>query len=292
MKGAGAPMRRSHWRASAAFDRVCFQNCEDIVGKTIFDRNLSNLFYRTCQDISSAMLPRRCVICGAGINETVAHPLGRFACRNCLNTLSCASGVRCQRCGLTLGPRLQEFGWTHCRHCRPIVAEQDPAARTCVVCCDYAPPFDQWIAQLKYGKAHGLAEFLGQWLGMNAFQAMPDLPDLLVPVPCSREKLKLRGYNQAALIARYAGRVLKRPVDTRLLLKAGEAETQAELGRTERLKNLRGAFLASRPVLADLTVGLVDDVITTGTTMESCEDALRKAGAKTIVILAVCRTPE
>lgn len=127
---------------------------------------------------------------------------------------------------------------------------------------------------------------------MNAFQAMPDLPDLLVPVPCSQEKLKLRGYNQAALIARYAGRVLKRPVDTGLLLKAGEADTQAELGRTERLKNLRGAFLASRPVLADLTVGLVDDVITTGATMESCEDALRKAGAKTIVILAVCRTPE
>jgi len=238
------------------------------------------------------MLPRRCAICGAGINESGTHPLGRFACPDCLNIVSHAQGVRCQRCGLALGPRLQQFGWTHCRHCKPIAAEQDTNIRKCAVCCDYTPPFDQWIAQLKYGKAHGLAEFLGHWLGMNVVRVVNDLPDLLVPVPCSQEKLKLRGYNQAALIARHAGHVLKRPVDTGLLLKTGEAATQAELGRTERLKNLRGAFLASRPISADLTIGLVDDVITTGATLESCEDALRKAGAKTIVILAVCRTPE
>ena len=262
------------------------------MGKTIVDRNLSNLFYRTCQEISSAMLPRRCVICGVGINKTDTHALGRFACQHCLSIVNRAQGVRCQRCGLTLGPRLQEFGWIHCRHCRPIVAEQDATARTCVVCCDYTPPFDQWIAQLKYGKAHGLAEFLGHWLGNNVLNAGSGLPDLLVPVPSGQEKLKLRGYNQAALIARHAGRVLKRPVDYGLLLKTGEAATQAELRRTERLKNLRDAFVASRPILTGPTIGLVDDVITTGATLESCEAALRKAGAKTIVILAVCRTPE
>lgn len=262
------------------------------MGKTIFDGNLSNLFYRTCQGISSAMLPRRCAMCGAGINKTDTHALGRFACQHCLNIVSHAQGVRCLRCGLALGPRLQDFGWIHCRHCKPIVAEQDTPVRDCMVCCDYAPPFDQWIAQLKYGKAHGLAEFLGHWLGINALHAGFALPDLLIPVPCSQQKLKLRGYNQAALIARHAGRLLKRPVDTGLLLKTGEAATQAELGRAERLKNLQGAFVASRSISAGLRIGLVDDVITTGATLESCEVALRKAGAESIVVLAVCRTPE
>lgn len=220
------------------------------------------------------------------------HALDLYACPHCLDLVSCAKGVRCQRCGLTLGPRLQDFGWTHCRHCRPIVAEQGHLARDCVVCCDYAPPFDQWIAQLKYGNAHGLAKFLGHWLGINALHAGSGLPDLLIPVPSSREKLKLRGYNQAALIARQAGRLTRRPVDTGLLLKTGEAATQAELGRAERLKNLQSAFAASRPIPAGLKIGLVDDVITTGATLESCEVALRKAGAESIVILAVCRTPE
>ena len=292
MKGAGAPTRRSHWRASAEFDRAFFQNCEDIVGKTIVDGNLSSLFYRTCQGISSAVLPRRCVVCDAGINTRQTHPLGRYACLHCLSIVNRAQGVRCQRCGLALGPRLQDFGWTHCRHCKPIVAEPGSLGRDCVVCCDYAPPFDQWIAQLKYGKAHGLADFLGHWLGINTLHARIALPDLLIPVPSSREKLKLRGYNQAALIARRVGRLIGRPVDTGLLLKTSEAATQAELGREERLKNLQSAFMASRPIPTGLRIGLVDDVITTGATLQCCELALRKAGAESIVILAVCRTPE
>jgi len=262
------------------------------VGKTIMNRNLSDLFYRTCQGISSAMLPRRCAMCGVGINKTNTHALGKFACPVCLHNIDKARGVRCKRCGLALGPRLQDFGWAHCRHCKPIVSEQQPPLRSCVVCCDYAPPFDQWIAQLKYGKAHGLAELLGHWLGLNALQAGFDLPDLLVPVPCSPEKLRLRGYNQAALIARHVGRQIKRPVDTGLLLKTGDASTQAELGRDARLKNLQGAFVASRPIKPNVKIGLVDDVITTGATLESCEAALRKAGAESVFILAVCRTPE
>ena len=262
------------------------------MGKTIFDGSLSDLFYRTCQGISSAMLPRRCAMCGAGINKTNTQALARFACAVCLQAINKAQGVRCKRCGLSLGPRLQDFGWTHCRHCKPIVSEQKTPLRNCVVCCDYAPPFDQWTAQLKYGKAHGLAEFLGHWLGLNALHSGFELPDLLVPVPCSPEKLRLRGYNQAALIARHVGRQIKRPVDTGLLLKIGDASTQAELGREARLKNLQGAFVASRRIKPNVKIGLVDDVITTGATLESCEAALRKACAESVFILAVCRTPE
>ncbi len=169
-----------------------------------------------------------------------------------------------------------------------------------MVCCDYTAPFDQWIAQLKYGKAHGFAPFLGAWLAdtlLNETRNSPagthmPKPGLLVPVPCHPDKLSARGYNQAALIAREAGKQLKTPVCNRLLTKTTHTQTQADLGRAERLANLEGVFQATRAIDPNLTIGLVDDVITTGATLQRCEEALLKAGAKSVVLMAICRTPE
>ena len=169
-----------------------------------------------------------------------------------------------------------------------------------MVCCDYTAPFDQWVAQLKYGKAHGFAPFLGAWLADALLHESRDSPireavpwpDLLVPVPCHPDKLGQRGYNQAALIARAAGKQLKTPVCNRLLTKTTPTQTQADLGRAERLANLEGAFQATRTIDPNTTIGLVDDVITTGATLQRCEEALVKAGAKSVVLMAICRTPE
>jgi ComF family protein len=267
------------------------------VSKAISSMKMCGLFYRSCCRVSDALLdaalPRRCVACQGGIQRPGTHALGRHICEHCLALIANTPKIRCAQCGLALGPRLQAFGWTHCRHCKAVKEQQPNAPRhDCVVCCDYVAPFDQWITQLKYGKAHGLARFLGLWLGMEAKLAATALPDLLIPVPCSQEKLRSRGYNQAALIARYAGQFIHRPVQTAWLIKTREAEAQADLGRAERLGNLENAFIAKRPIPAGLRIGLVDDVITTGATLESCVKALEKAGAKSIVTMAVCRTPE
>lgn len=296
MKGKGAETRRAHCAARALLDRGCFQNCEDIVNKTTSSKLLSASFYRTCALLGDALLPRRCAACQANIGHTGhlsgRHALSNYICSCCIHLLDNVPKVRCQRCGLALGPRLQAFGWTHCRHCKPLLPLLPDQQTDCIVCCDYTTPFDQWIAQLKYGKAHGLARFLGLWLGITASNSKLRLPDLLIPVPSSAEKLKLRGYNQAALITRHAGLYLQRPVHTNWLAKIREAESQAELGRGGRLNNLQGAFIARRAIPENLRIGLVDDVITTGATLEKCVEALRKAGAKSIVTMAVCRTPE
>jgi ComF family protein len=260
-------------------------------------------FYRTWQHLSDLLLPRRCVACTRPCTSQAqpSHPhaghsavWSTFLCEPCRALAQAASTVRCTDCGLRLGPRLQAFGWTRCRHCKA-----DPPAthhRHAVVCCDYTAPFDQWIAHLKYGKAHGLAPFLGAWLA-DALTNRPTpgpipKPDLLVPVPCHTAKLGERGYNQAALIARAASKHLNTPVCTRLLKKTKPTQTQADLSRADRLANLDGAFQATRAIDPALTIGLIDDVITTGATLQRCEETLVKAGARSIILMAICRTPE
>ncbi len=268
----------------------------------------TNPFYRTWRHLSDLLLPRRCVACSRPCTHATLTQQSqlfhnrtawqRHLCPPCSLLVTAAKTVRCCDCGLRLGPRPQAFGWTRCRHCKasPPTAHQ----RHAVVCCDYSAPFDQWIAHLKYGKAHGLAPFLGEWLAnalldhdKNSPEHTPiPKPDLLIPVPCHPNKLGERGYNQAALIARATAKHLKIPVCTRLLAKTTATQTQADLGRAERLANLDGAFQATRAIDPNLTIGLVDDVITTGATLQRCEEALVKAGARSIILMAICRTPE
>ncbi|HEX4878711.1 MAG TPA: ComF family protein [Limnobacter sp.] len=161
-----------------------------------------------------------------------------------------------------------------------------------MVCADYLPPFDQWLTQLKYGQQLAHAATLAAWLAHSVNAQAAKRPDVLVPVPCTAHKLRQRGYNQAALIADHLGRLWGLPVEHGCLRKIRDAAPQADLSREERQNNLNGVFVCTRPLRADLRIGLVDDVITTGATLEQCTRALRKAGARHIDWFAICRTPE
>lgn len=249
------------------------------------------LFYRSCLSMGGAMVPGRCVACQNPLHNQT-HAMARFVCSGCQPMIDHQEPLRCKRCALALGPRPQAFGWTHCRHCKPLIECKAEAALECVVCSDYLAPFDQWIARLKYGNNHGMARFLGHWLGTRVMELGMELPDVLIPVPVSPDKLKQRGYNQAALIARHLGRHIHRPVHNGWLIKTKELGAQAALSREDRLQNLEGAFRATRLIPKGIRIGLIDDVITTGATLQSCAAALRKAGAESIVTMAVCRTPE
>jgi predicted amidophosphoribosyltransferase len=124
-------------------------------------------------------------------------------CVHCLQSLYKYHRVACKTCGLGLGPRLQAFGWTHCRHCKNL---RDLHFKTWV-CSDYEPPFDQWIGSLKYGGAYEIAPFLAAWMSMR-MQGSNGIhlhgltwPDVWMAVPSHASRVKQRGYNQAALIA-------------------------------------------------------------------------------------------
>jgi ComF family protein len=121
------------------------------------------------------------------------------------------------------------------------------------------------------------------------------LPDTVVPVPMSARRLAERGYNQAWELARHVAAALSLPATASLLLRPVDAAHQIELGRAERRRNLRCAFMVDplqRALLQGCRVALVDDVMTTGATAHAAADALLRAGAAAVDVWVLARTPD
>lgn len=146
-------------------------------------------------------------------------------------------------------------------------------------CYLYEEPVRSAIHRMKFeGQSH-LAAPLGQRLAACCRQVVPAGSfDMLVPVPASPKRLKSRGYNQSALMADEMAKQLGVPCTGAALRKVRHTRPQMELNRAGRLQNLRGAFVADG-VVAMRRVLLVDDIVTTGSTLNECAAALRAAGA-------------
>jgi ComF family protein len=199
--------------------------------------------------------------------------------------------MRCLQCALPLGPRLVEFGWTHCRHCKT-----NPDQYFTISACDYTAPIDSIVQSLKYGGdlslAHSLSfQIVKQWRAHVAMEHLHCQPDVLVSIPGSQKRLAKRGYNQAQLLAKGLSGWLGITSTTKLLHKVRDTRSQAGLNEEARKKNVRNAFEASGAV-QDLHIGLVDDVMTTGATLESARLELLSKGAKIVSHWIVARTPE
>ncbi len=115
-------------------------------------------------------------------------------------------------------------------------------------------------------------------------------PDLIVPVPLHIRRLRQRGFNQSAFLAKTMGHRLGIPVHYRAMARKNWTEPQTRLNRRERLKNVKGAFAVPDPLpVRDRSILLVDDVFTTGTTLNECARALKAAGAAEVHVLTVAR---
>ncbi len=145
----------------------------------------------------------------------------------------------------------------------------------------YAGAVSDAIRCFKYQARSDLGIRLGSRLAADVVDAAPQI-DAVVPVPLHWRRRRSRGYDQAALLCRPVGRALERPVLYTALQRVRDTPRQAELPRSERLNNVRGAFRA-RPRVANLRVLLIDDVKTTGATIRAASNALREAGASEVV---------
>ena len=139
------------------------------------------------------------------------------------------------------------------------------------------------VHRFKYNDARYLAPFLASFITIPADWEL----DAIVPVPLHKRRLRRRGYNQSALLAQALSEHVQAPVREDLLMRIRNTGTQTALGAKERRRNLRGAFVA-KDEAKGMRLLLIDDVRTTGATLDACAQALRQAGAATVYACAVC----
>ncbi|MEP7360013.1 MAG: ComF family protein [Chloroflexota bacterium] len=157
-------------------------------------------------------------------------------------------------------------------------------------CCAYSGPARACLHALKYDGELRLVDVLAEQVAARWARAGIG-GDILVPVPVHAARLRQRGFDQAELLARAVGRVLKLPVAT-ALERAAKTAAQHALSRRARAANVGGAFvvkLASRDLVDGRWVVLIDDVVTTGATFSGCAHALYEAGSSAVSALALCR---
>ena len=178
--------------------------------------------------------------------------------------------------------------------CGDCLRDPPPYVRA-VTAADYAFPWDGLVIDFKF---HGAAE-LAQPLAAMLYAALQTAggagaADLVLPVPLSARRLEERGFNQAWELARRVARHFGLQAEAALLERPIESAHQADLPRDQRATNLRGAFMvpaARRAQLAGRHVALVDDVLTTGATAREATLALLRAGAASVQIWTLARTP-
>jgi ComF family protein len=219
--------------------------------------------------IFDGLFAQDCLLCGQSGGSEVL-------CRACADDLPRLPALRCRRCALPIP------SGEYCGRCLGHPPHYD---RT-LAAFRYDFPVDRLIQSFKYGHRLALAAFLG---GELAALAADTAVDLVVPLPLHRSRLRERGFNQALELARPVAKSLGKPLDAGACRRVRPTPAQAGLAWKERKKNVRGAFACARE-MAGRRILLVDDVMTTGASLDECARTLKRHGAAEVTLLVAART--
>lgn len=213
-------------------------------------------------------------------NEIRERPKGRSLLHLALDFLAdLVAPARCAGCDEPVPART-----LFCAACASSVVRFG-GARDHRAAFEYGGSIATAIARFKYAGRGDLGPRLGAMLAACALVRADEI-DLVVPVPLHPKRLADRGFNQAALLARPVARALRMPFASRALVRVRETQRQASLARDERLENVERAF-AAKPLVSRRRVLLVDDVTTTGATLDACRRALDAGGARFVLPLVL-----
>ena len=242
---------------------------------------MKEFFHRARIYVLHFFFPKTCFCCGGDLPPGAENCL----CSVCENQLKEPGPHICKRCGAVL-----KSGGAYCYACRGSKAEKYKCKviRSAFV---FNTASRALVHALKYKQADYVAGEMGRKM-LLPFSKYPELADvnLIMPVPLHPKKYRARGYNQSELLARVFAKASGLTLDTVSLIRLRDTISQTTLGRQGRLTNMLGAFQCQQPAaVKGKTILLIDDVATTGATLEGCAVALKQAGAKKVLAYTFAR---
>ena len=231
-------------------------------------RNWNYNAYRTIWSSLDLLFPPNCGGCGK---------IGTRWCPSCQNSVKTLNGIVCEVCGLP-----QEKSGT----CQVCLASR-PRFVSLRAWGVFEGPLQSALHKLKYRRDFSMGDALATGM-MEFVQNLNWRVDLIVPIPLGKQRIRERGYNQVAMIAKPLALGLGLQYSEKALLRRKETRSQVGLTREERHKNVHDAFQAD-PGVKGKSVLVMDDVSTTGSTLSSSADALYAAGAGNVYALTVAR---
>ena len=239
---------------------------------------LSRIFGRVLDFI----LPVACPYCNATRGDSKVP----FLCSSCWNDFSLLSGPVCPTCGRPFAsPEALSHAPGHeCGACRLTPPQFDQALSV----GSFEGPLREAIHLFKYRPCRAFGKPLGIWMAAHV-RTLTDL-DIVMPVPLHKKRLRQRGFNQALLLAHRMSKAHRIPLSFDNLFRTRSTRPQVELNGEERIRNVAGAFALRRPEeVASRKIVLVDDVFTTGATLNECASVLKDAGAAHVIACTLAR---
>lgn len=223
------------------------------------------------------MCPRQCCVCGLNSNTS------RDLCAVCEAMLPPLSD-RCIQCGLLQNSERDSL---KCEKC----LDTPPFFDRCYGLFSYDPPATQLIQRFKFGRQQYCGQVLGELLRDSLQQEWyPDrkLPEAILPVPLYKKRLQERGFNQALELVRVVNRQLKLPLLNSECMRIRHTKAQSGLNAYARRRNLKTAFKLTKKIPYE-HIAIMDDVVTTGTTVNTIAKLLKEAGVEQVDIWCICR---
>ncbi|MEE9487603.1 MAG: ComF family protein [Candidatus Brocadiales bacterium] len=239
---------------------------------------------RHVDTFANLLYPAHCFSCGKSLHNEDRE----YLCAQCSNGISHITGVRCPRCGMGLG-NYALFSQEGCAECKSQGLRFDGAFSAAY----YEGAIKELIHRFKYGKQEFLAKPLAKLIVRHFREIDYNRPriDIVAAVPLHRKKRRERGFNQADLLGRNAGKLLGLEVCLGGLKRTRNTRSQTIQSYFRRRENVRGAFLVKKPeYFKGKDILLVDDVLTSGLTASECAKVLKEAGARKVYVLTVAKS--
>lgn len=226
------------------------------------------------------VFPRRCAICG-----NICIPKEHMVCRECQSKPLIIQEPRCKKCSKPIASEELEY----CYDCNSKEFHYNRGISLWL----YDEVMKESIIRFKYKGCKEYVNFyVDEILKHLGEEIRAIAPDVLLPVPVHKSRQRQRGYNQAGLLAVELGRRMNIMVKTDVLIRTIKTQPQKELSNVERMRNLEKAFSVSDKYGNNISkfhkLMIIDDIYTTGSTIEACAKVLQKAGVREIYFLTLC----